>query len=262
MKFNIKKLRITPGSTFEARSGQIPPGISALDMVDEGFYALTGLRLPLSCCATTLPTNGQALTWDATNKKLVFTALSGGGAGTNITLGTITSTVIPLVSSTGTGVNLPLGTSTLAGLLSPVQFNKLSFLTVTQAVDLDTLEANVGNLITLSGVSANATNLGTFTGTTITDNSTIKVALQALETAVEVATNKTDNYFQVNPTGVNTVANITPVPVTASKVQISINGLIEKTGITVNASGVVTVNSGLLGYSIDTTDTIEFQYLS
>lgn len=44
---------------------------------------------------------------------------------------------------------------------------------------------SVDDLITLSGVSDGATDLGTFAGTTIADNQTIKAALQALETAVE-----------------------------------------------------------------------------
>jgi hypothetical protein len=44
---------------------------------------------------------------------------------------------------------------------------------------------SVDDLITLSGVSGGAQDLGTFTGATINDNVTIKVALQSLETAVE-----------------------------------------------------------------------------
>lgn len=43
----------------------------------------------------------------------------------------------------------------------------------------------IDDLVTLSGVAANAENLGTFTGTTIPDSSTVKAALQALETAHE-----------------------------------------------------------------------------
>lgn len=46
---------------------------------------------------------------------------------------------------------------------------------------------SVDDLITLSGVAEGAVNLGTFTGTTITDNVVIKTALQELETAVEAA---------------------------------------------------------------------------
>ena len=41
------------------------------------------------------------------------------------------------------------------------------------------------NLVTLSGVARDATNLGTFTGTTIADNVGIKTALQELETELE-----------------------------------------------------------------------------
>jgi len=49
------------------------------------------------------------------------------------------------------------------------------------------LDANVDDLISLSGVAENSTGLGTFTGSTISDASTIKDALQDLETAVEGA---------------------------------------------------------------------------
>lgn len=45
--------------------------------------------------------------------------------------------------------------------------------------------ADVSDLITLTGVPAGSTDLGTFTGVTIPDNSTIKQALQALETSEE-----------------------------------------------------------------------------
>ena len=49
------------------------------------------------------------------------------------------------------------------------------------------IDGNVDNLIDLSGVAENATGLGTFTGSTISDASNIKDALQDLETAVEGA---------------------------------------------------------------------------
>lgn len=56
-----------------------------------------------------------------------------------------------------------------------------------QAAQSDATAAlnDAAKLVTLSGVAAEAENLGTFTGTTIADNKTIKEALQALETAVE-----------------------------------------------------------------------------
>ena len=49
------------------------------------------------------------------------------------------------------------------------------------------IDGNVDDLISLSGVAENASGLGTFTGSTISDASTIKDALQDLETAVEGA---------------------------------------------------------------------------
>jgi len=45
----------------------------------------------------------------------------------------------------------------------------------------------VASLVTLSGVPADSLDLGTFTGTTIADNSTVKGALQQLETKTETA---------------------------------------------------------------------------
>ena len=44
---------------------------------------------------------------------------------------------------------------------------------------------DIADLATLSGVSENSTDLGLFTGSTIADNSTIKAALQSLETKAE-----------------------------------------------------------------------------
>ena len=46
-------------------------------------------------------------------------------------------------------------------------------------------EVHIDNVATLSGVAKDSTNLGAFTGSTISDTSTIKAALQALETAIE-----------------------------------------------------------------------------
>lgn len=54
---------------------------------------------------------------------------------------------------------------------------------------LTTTSGKVDDLVTLSGVAANSQNLGTFTGTTIPDNTTVKPALQSLETQAETTAN-------------------------------------------------------------------------
>lgn len=79
---------------------------------------------------------------------------------------TVNASSIILTSSTGTGTTLPAATTSLAGVMT--------------AAD----KTNLSALITLSGVSAGALNLGTFSGSIIADNLTIKAALQSLETAV------------------------------------------------------------------------------
>ena len=48
-------------------------------------------------------------------------------------------------------------------------------------------ETHIDNMATLTGVAKDSTGLGTFTGSTISDGSTIKTSLQDLETAVEAA---------------------------------------------------------------------------
>jgi len=63
--------------------------------------------------------------------------------------------------------------------------NELSSRVESAEGSLETAEGKIDDLVLLSGVSANSEDLGTFTGTTIADNSTVKVALQALETHSE-----------------------------------------------------------------------------
>ena len=48
-------------------------------------------------------------------------------------------------------------------------------------------ETHIDNMATLTGMAKDSTGLGTFTGSTISDNSSIKTALQDLETAAEGA---------------------------------------------------------------------------
>ena len=47
-------------------------------------------------------------------------------------------------------------------------------------------ETHIDNVATLTGVAKDSANLGTFTGSTIADSSTVKAAIQALETALEL----------------------------------------------------------------------------
>ena len=61
-------------------------------------------------------------------------------------------------------------------------YNGSAFVPVAQVTQAS---LHVDHIITLSGVAQASDDLGTFSGSTITDSSTIKTALQELETAVE-----------------------------------------------------------------------------
>ena len=52
---------------------------------------------------------------------------------------------------------------------------------------------HLGNLVTLSGVAEDAAHLGAFSGATITDNQTVKAAIQLLETKVESVESDSDS---------------------------------------------------------------------
>ena len=60
--------------------------------------------------------------------------------------------------------------------------------------DIAENSADIADLITLTGVVANSVNLGSFTGTVIADNQTIKQALQALETYSENSRSLIQNF--------------------------------------------------------------------
>ncbi len=58
-----------------------------------------------------------------------------------------------VVSDTGTDATIPAADGTNAGLMVPAQFNKLGFVTVTEAINLDTILAASHAAVTTSGSS-------------------------------------------------------------------------------------------------------------
>lgn len=106
--------------------------------------------------------------------------LVGGDGTTNLSFER-DATTVTVESSTGNDAILPAATDTLAGVMVSADKVKVDFLSITEAVNAD----HVNNLKTLSGMAGGSDDLGTFTGSTIPDSSTIKSALQELETFVE-----------------------------------------------------------------------------
>lgn len=101
--------------------------------------------------------------------KLVIDEEVVGITGTDITH-TADASYVGIESSSGTSTAIPGATTTLAGIMT--------------AAD----KVRLNSLVTLSGVAANSTHLGAFIGGIISDNRTIKQALQDLETSIETGT--------------------------------------------------------------------------
>ena len=88
-----------------------------------------------------------------------------------------TITGVQTLSAPGSGAPIPDEQQAINDLISDVGTLETAVLAA---------QSDISDLQTLSGVPDDSTDLGTFTGTTIPDNSTIKEALQSLETEVEL----------------------------------------------------------------------------
>jgi len=101
-----------------------------------------------------------------------------------------------------------------ATLKAALQALETSLETKGTAGSVSAVSTNVGDLVTLSGVAQNAEDLGSFSGSTITDSVTVKAALQLLETAAEdisvVDTDVVDAGDNVNRLVASTSADAEP----------------------------------------------------
>jgi len=77
----------------------------------------------------------------------------------------------------------PAGLNTLGEIADALNDDINGLTNVTSLVNAN--EAHVDNLVTLTGVAKDAVNLGAFSGSTVSDNVVVKVALQELETELE-----------------------------------------------------------------------------
>ena len=78
----------------------------------------------------------------------------------------------------------PAVLDTLNELAAAINDDENFVTTITNLIDAN--ETHIDNVATLTGVAKDSANLGTFTGSTIADSSTVKAAIQALETALEL----------------------------------------------------------------------------
>ena len=105
---------------------------------------------------------------------------------------------------------------TLNELAAAINDDENFVTTITNLIDAN--EVHIDNVVSLTGVSKDDANLGTFTGSTIADSSTLKAAIQALETAVETKATSA----------------------VVSEVDANVDDLISLTGIAENVTGLGT----------------------
>ena len=109
------------------------------------------------------------------------------GSGNSVTVGT-TQTITG--DKTFSGLLDATGTFKIDGVevtASAAEINYLVGVTAGVQGQIDGNETHIDNLATLSGVAKDEVDLGAFTGSTISDDQTVKSALQELETALEAA---------------------------------------------------------------------------
>ncbi len=135
-------------------------------------------------------------------------------AGTNSTQIATTAFVTTAVANTIDGA--PGALDTLNELAAALNDDASFSTTVTNLVAAN--EVHIDNVATLSGVAKDSTHLGTFTGSTITDNQTIKASLQLLETKVEAVQSDVDgnesdadSAVAANETHIDNMATLTGV---------------------------------------------------
>lgn len=110
------------------------------------------------------------------------------GDATNVSAAVDTSAVGDILADSTTGLTVKAGLDAALiadGSVSNAEFQALDGVTGDIQPQIDDVVSDVADLVTLSGVVAGSTDLGTFTGTIISDGETVKGALQDLETFIE-----------------------------------------------------------------------------
>ncbi len=128
---------------------------------------------------------------------LVFETIADGADGKVIISGLLTNIATSTLGSAGDALYIDStagGLTTTRPTAATEKVQKVGLITRSHASNGSIIIIGAGRtndinneLVALTGVSLNATNLGTFTGLTIPDNQDIKNALQALETKAETA---------------------------------------------------------------------------
>ena len=139
---------------------------------------------------------GVTITTDASTDTVTISAVGQ----TDLSLGTKTSTTLDINSSTGTNVTIPAATTSDAGLMTTTQFDKLDNITITQPVDLDSIESGLSSVQTELDDTQTGAGLGT--DGSYTANGSANYISTA--TSLKDADDKLDAQAKTNATAIST----------------------------------------------------------
>ena len=169
--------------------------------------------------------------------------------------------------STGLGTFTGSTIADSSTLKAALQALETSLETKGSSGSVTSISTNVGDLVLLSGVAQNAEDLGTFTGATIADSSTVKAALQALETALEAADSLTDLGVTSTAAELNILDGVTSTTaelnlldgVTSTTAELNILDGVTASATEINLLDGVTATTAELNYVDGVTSSIQSQ---
>jgi hypothetical protein len=261
--------RFVKGVTFKPNDGGSNPigNLSGvLTAADNGsvYHYQNRLKAFLDAAEREIITNDQHQT--LTNKtidsdvniisNIVVDDLKSGVLNTSTTLASASNTQIPSALAVKTYVDDQVATKDAANEIEYSNISSGLVATNVQAA-IDEIDVDVDDLNTLSGVAKNAQNLGTFTGSTIENNQSIKSALQYLETAHELHINDTEDAHDASAISVTPSIPIglaaNDVQEALEELQADINTRALNSDLTTHTSATSGVH-GVTGSVVGTTD--------
>ncbi len=117
---------------------------------------------------------------------------------TNLSVGTRTTTTLDVNSSDGNNVTIPAANTSQAGLMIDTQFDKLGYISVTQAIDLDDLATSNHAAVTINA---------TPNGLSVDGSQVITLALSSTST-IGALSNTDWNTFNNKTTNTGTVTSV------------------------------------------------------